>query len=149
MAKPTKYTPGSFLEVSDMHGGRKIVLVCRDGITYWDACDERSATPLMIVPEMQPKEIGTLSKYVFKHGLQAQLRAQMAWLRSRADARINDPLFFMRMLWCVMKRQEAKTDEAALEAAYEAAREQEQTALNIHRYIDKIRAVTKKRPNVR
>jgi len=147
MAKPTKFTPGSFLEVSDMHGGRKVVLVCRDGITYWDACDEHSITPLMIVPEMHPEEIGTLSKYVFKHELQAQLRAQMAWLRSRADTRINDPLFFMRMLWCIKKRQEGKADEAALEAAYEAAMEQEQMALNIHRYIDKIRAVTKKAGN--
>ncbi|MDR2208066.1 MAG: hypothetical protein LBE22_03730 [Azoarcus sp.] len=139
MQKPLKFQPGSFLEISDMQGARKIVLVCRDGSTYWDVCNAQTVTPLVIFPDLEPVEIGTLSEYVTHHGLQEQLQAQAAWLRLRGDRRVDDPLFFMRMLWCLQTLQEARIDEAAFEVAHAAADAQEQMALNVHQYIDRFR----------
>jgi hypothetical protein len=56
--KTTKFPPGSFLEIDDLQGGRKVVLVGRDGVTYWDTIDAEKVTPLVIHPVCKPIELG-------------------------------------------------------------------------------------------
>ena len=60
MDKKTRFKPASFLEVDDLYGGRKVVMVGADGITFWDALDVETVTPIVIHPIFKPVEIGPL-----------------------------------------------------------------------------------------
>ena len=50
MDKRTRFKPASFLEVDDLYGGRQVVMVGADGITFWDALDVETVTPIVIHP---------------------------------------------------------------------------------------------------
>ena len=46
MDKKTRFKPASFLEVDDLYGGRKIVMIGADGITHVAIySDEKESTP--------------------------------------------------------------------------------------------------------
>jgi len=123
--------------MDDLDGGRKVVMVCRDGVTYWDALDADQATPLVIHPVMNPVEIGTMAEFAQK-APEAAHRV-IAFLRRRLDQRVdNDPLYVMRVLWAVsQKLQEsgnADPDDATLGWACAQAAIQQQTAVRMHGY---------------
>ena len=68
MSKSQRFTPGSYLEVDDLGGGRKVVLVAKDGATFWDSLDVERVTPIVIHAELHPVDLGTLHDLVAKRG---------------------------------------------------------------------------------
>ncbi|WP_240533956.1 hypothetical protein [Aeromonas veronii] len=108
MMKTMRFQPGTFLEVDDLAGGRKVVMVCKDGVTFWDMLDAKEATPLVIHPSMNPVEIGTFAQFSAAKGLQRATRKVIAFLRRRLDTRLDsDPLFVMRVLWFAAQKGQA------------------------------------------
>lgn len=94
-----KFQPGTFLEVDDLHGNRKVVMVGRDGVTYWDSLDPDCVTPVVIHPVLNPVDLGTLATFVLQKGLTVAVQKVMSSLSVHIDARKNDSLFVMRVLW--------------------------------------------------
>ena len=74
MDKKTRFKPASFLEVDDLYGGRKVVMVGADGITFWDALDVETVTPIVIHPIFKPVEIGPLIEFARRNDLLDALR---------------------------------------------------------------------------
>lgn len=133
--KSMKYQPGTFLEVDDLSGGRKVVLVGKDGVTFWDSVTADSVTPLVIHPVLKPLELGTLVHFVRTRHLAAAANALLDQLRMAHDARQHDCLFVMRALWMLAPHA---TDEqwlpapAELQSAMRQAEIQETVAQRIH-----------------
>lgn len=133
--KNTKFQAGTFIELDDPAGGRKVGLVGKDGVTFWDAIDHDSVTPLLIHPVMQPRELGSLVSFAHARGLGAAAPAVLAALRRQMDARQNDALFVMRVLWCLAPQAHGDDwtpDQATLAAALEQAEAQQARALRVH-----------------
>lgn len=134
------FQPGMFIEVDDSFGQRKIVMVCGDGVTYWDTLDTQKVTPIVIHPVMNPIEIGSFVQFGQEKGLQEALRHLIAFLNQNNDLRVSsDPLFLMRALWSLAKRADVPgwvPSKEDLTWAVEQADEQEQCALRIHRHAD-------------
>ena len=140
--KVTRYTPASFLEMDDLHGGRKIVMVGADGITYWDALDVDRVTPVVIHPVFNPKALGGLVAYAREHDMVEGLRALTGRINDRqADRAKRDPLHVMRALVAYSKGV-ADGSEAALDAALAAANAQETLALETQRVIERYAEAT-------
>ncbi|WP_426810498.1 hypothetical protein ABOC32_06650 [Pseudomonas sp. WOUb67] len=131
-----KYQPGSFIEVDDMAGGRRVGMVCKDGVTFWDLLDAERCTPLTIHPSMNPQALGTLVQFSQDKGLASATQALVGHLQAAGDPRLNaDPLFVMRALWFVAQKAAGAggaADEATLLWACEQASAQEQSAARIH-----------------
>ena len=131
----TRFQPGTFLEVDDMAHGRKVVMVGRDGVTYWDSIDAAKVTPLVIHPVMQPVELGTLVQFVQNKGVSAVAKRVMESLRARMDARRHDSLFVMRMLWNLARKVEGKDwapDEGLVQWAQQQAEGQDVAVSRVH-----------------
>ncbi|SIR36783.1 hypothetical protein SAMN05216501_0329 [Pseudomonas putida] len=130
-----KYQPGTFIEVDDMAGGRRVGMVCKDGVTFWDLLDSERCTPLTIHPSMNPQALGTLVQFSQDKGLVSATQALVTYLQASGDTRLTeDPLFVMRALWFIAKKAitENIPDSATLSWACDQARAQEQTAARIH-----------------
>ncbi|WP_245362497.1 hypothetical protein [Pseudomonas sp. BP8] len=131
-----KYQPGTFIEVDDMAGGRRVGMVCKDGVTFWDLLDADLCTPLTIHPSMKPEELGTLIQYGQSKGLIGATQALVGHLHAAGDQRLNgDPLFVMRALWFVAKKASGVAyipDAGTLLWACEQAQAQAQAAARIH-----------------
>jgi hypothetical protein len=132
--KTTKFPPGSFLEIDDLKGGRKVALVGRDGVTYWDSMDAERVTPLVIHPVLQPVELGSMVRFIQAHGLSATAVKAQELLKARMDARADDALFIMRVLWVLSKEVgfDSAPSDAFVDAAIAKAKDQEQAALAVH-----------------
>lgn len=142
--KVTRYTPTSFLEMDDLHGGRKIVMVGADGITYWDALDVERVTPVVIHPVFKPKAIGGLVAFARQHDMIAGLRALTARINDRqADRAKRDPLYVMRAM-VAYSTGVADGSDAALDAALAAANAEEKLALDTQEVIERYVEVTEK-----
>jgi hypothetical protein len=130
-----KYQPGSFLEVSDMDGGRKVVMVGRDGVTYWDSGDATKVTPLVIHPVMEPVELGSLVGFVRSKALEAAVKVVMESLRVHMDARQEDSLFVMRVMWNLASKSTGAgwvPDDGLVTWARQQAEAQEATVGRVH-----------------
>lgn len=126
--KATKFQPGTFLEVDDLAGGRKVVSVGRDGATYWDVLDANRVTPLVIHPSQNPQGLGSMAEFVHAKGLQGRVEGVVGHLRDEGLDPESDPLFVMRVLWEVANNASGQDYSQAVLAA----KEQEAAALKIH-----------------
>ena len=135
--KTHKYQPGTFIEVDDMAGGRRVGMVCKDGVTFWDLLDANGCTPLAVHPSMKPEGLGTLIQFAQREGLVEATRVLVNHLRAGNDHRLGaDPLFVMRALWFIASKAKGEgyvPDAAMLQWACEQADAQEQLAGRIHR----------------
>jgi len=140
-AKPMRYPPMTLLEVSDQAGGRKVVMVCKDGVTYWDVLDASEATPLVIHPAMEPKELGDLVAYCKNNGLVPARDALVGFLRKDGNARLDsDPLFVARVLWFIRTRATGDNQvpaEDVMQWAIEQALLQERKLVQTHQVIER------------
>lgn len=131
-----KYQPGTFIEVDDMAGGRRVGMVCKDGVTFWDLLDSELCTPLTIHPSMKPSELGTMVQFSQKKGLGKAIQALVSHLQAMGDQRLDsDPLFVMRALWFVAQKASGGDfvpDAGVLQWACEQAHAQAQSAGRIH-----------------
>lgn len=131
----TKLLPGTFLEIDDMAGGRRVVMVGRDGVTFWDSSDSAKVTPLVVHPVMHPVELGSLISFTKSKRLEAAARSVMESLRARMDARRDDSLFVMRVLWSLAPKVQGENwvpDDELLSWALQVAEEQGVSAGRIH-----------------
>lgn len=135
--KDMKFQAGTFLEVENLTGGRKVVQVCKDGITYWDSMSKPLA-PVIIHPVLKPVSLGSLTQFISEHYLATAVTALITYFRLKSDSRLdNDSLFFMRTLWFIAQKVKGSDYKPALEElewAYEQAKQQEENALKIHSY---------------
>lgn len=130
MDKKTRFTPASFVEVDDLYGGRKIVMVGADGITYWDALEVETVTPIVIHPIFKPKEIGPLIAFARQNDLLDALRNLTAHINAAQDGRAQrDPLYVMRALVAYSKGTCDGSTEAYDKAVF-AASEEEKRAMD-------------------
>jgi len=131
--KTLKFQPGTFLEMDDLAGGRKVVSVGRDGSTYWDLLDADRATPIVIHPSQNPENLGSMADFVEKHNLQGQVEGMVGHLRGQGVDPENNPLFVMRVLWVMTRMTDASASgEALYGQALQVAQAQEVAALKIH-----------------
>lgn len=131
--KTMKFQPGTFLEMDDLAGGRKVVVVGRDGSTYWDMLNADRVTPIVLHPSQRPESLGSIADFVQKHGLQDRVEGLVLHLREQGLDPEGNPLFVMRVLWEMARRAgEPAADEAALATALHAAKAQEAVAIKIH-----------------
>lgn len=131
----SRFQPATFLEVDDLSGGRKVVMVGRDGVTFWDSIDTEKVTPVVIHPVLKPVELGTLVVFVQSKNLTTAAKQVMESLRVHMDARQEDSLFIMRMLWNLEPKaadQNWVPDESTVQWAHQQAEAQEAAALRVH-----------------
>lgn len=144
--KPMRYPPMTLLEVSDQAGGRKVVMVCKDGVTYWDVLDAGEATPIVIHPALEPKELGDLVVYCQNNGLVPARDALVAFLREQGNARLDsDPLFVVRALWFIRSRATGDNQvptEEVMQWAIEQALLQERKLVQNHQVIERFCTAT-------
>ncbi len=101
-SKALKYIPGSFLEVDSAEGGRKVVMVGRDGCAFWDALDASTSTPISIHPVLRPVEIGTIESLITSRGLRAACEVLLNNLRAGGELELRDDvLLIARVLWAL------------------------------------------------
>lgn len=137
MDKKTRFKPASFLEVDDLYGGRKIVMVGADGITYWDALDVEAVTPIVIHPIFKPVEIGPLIEFARRNDLLDALRMLTQHINStQAERAQRDPLYVMRTLVAYSKGA-CDGSAGAVEKAVTAANEEEQRAMGAQAIYEK------------
>lgn len=134
MTKTMKFQPGTFLEMDDLAGGRKVVVVGRDGATYWDMLDADLVTPIVIHPSMNPVGLGSMADLVGdEEAPQDRLASVGLYLKGKGFDPEANPLFMMRVLWALVREGKGDlSDEQRLEHALGVAQEQEATALKIH-----------------
>lgn len=101
----TKFTPGIFIEIDNLMGGRKLSLVCDDGITAIDNVDITKSTPIMIHPKLKPVEIGFTHDYLKAHNLDRHY-ANVITLITRRDlgSIYADSLLMIRILHAITTR---------------------------------------------
>jgi len=137
MNAKTRYKPASFLEVDDLYGGRKIVMVGADGITYWDALNAETATPIVIHPIFKPVEIGALIEFARTNDLLDALRSLTQHINDTQDNRAQrDPLHVMRVLVAYSKGTCDGSDDA-VERAIKEANDEENRALGAQAIYEK------------
>ena|SRR5215207_2576215 len=144
--KNMEFPPGTFLEVDNLAGGRKVVMVGADGVTYWDSLRTKEVTPVVIHPVLKPKALGTLVAFIGAKGLTKAAHCVMNTLQARGDARQNDSLFVMRALWELASSVVGDAwvpDDAVLSQALERAAEQEEAALRHAGFTERLVAATK------
>lgn len=142
--KSTRYPAGSFLEIDDLKGGRKVVMVAKDGVTYLESTQAGSPlTPVAIHPVLHVEELGALGAFAMRRGLTAALRKLIEVMRERFDTRLDhDPLYVMRLLWALGRGAEPGyvPDAAAIDRACQVAAAQEQASVQLHFYAERYAA---------
>lgn len=132
-----KFKPATFLEVDDLYGGRKIVMVGADGITFWDALDVEAVTPIVIHPIFKPVDIGALIEFARRNDQLDALRALTQRINAEQASRAQrDPLYVMRALVAYSKGP-ADGSAGAIAKAILAATEEEQRAMGAQAIYEK------------
>lgn len=140
MDRKTRFKPASFLEVDDLYGGRKTVMVGADGITYWDALDVEAVTPVVIHPIFNPREVGSLIEFARRQDLLDALRALTAHIDEAHGGRARrDALFVMRSLIAYSKGA-CDGSAAAIEKAVAMAGQEEARAMGMQSLVEKYNA---------
>ncbi len=133
------YTPGTFIEIDDLYGNRKISMVAKDGITFWDAVSVDSVTPIIIHPVFNPVELGSLMDFVQKHKAEAVLAAVAAFFKRKLDDSLeSDPIYLMRIIWAFVSIKnppyESDVSDSNIEDAIAMAQEQNRNVMELHEF---------------
>jgi len=148
MNKPLKYKPGVFVEIEDFNGGRKVVMTCRDQVTFVDSSSPDESTPIIYHPVMKPEELGDVVSFSSSNSISAVLSSVVDYFTRRMNTSLDkDPLLVMRIMWFLNKK--AKTDpsnyiasESDIEWAVREATEQERQALQGHKFAERFAELT-------
>lgn len=125
-----------------MPGGRKVVLVGRDGATFWDDTDSEEVTPLVIHSMLDPVALGSVTEFVRAQRLTSAAKRVVGSLEARRD----DSLFLMRLLHALgAARPQGQgddwiPDESALRAARERVEAQSRAIRDVHRALADVAA---------
>jgi|GEM_PF-1848392 len=103
--KTLRFPAGTFLVIDAPQGGRRVVLVCRDGVTTVDSMDAYVSTPLTIHPAYRPEPMGTLTEFVMATGF-APLMPQLIGY-ARQFPGLADGLSFVRFLFEILQATSA------------------------------------------
>ena len=144
--KHMEFPPGTFLEIDSLEGGRTVVMVGADGVTYWDSLRTTGVTPVVIHPVLNPKALGTLVAFIAGARLTKAAHCVMNTLQSRGDVRQNDSLYVMRTLWALAPAVVGDAwvpDDAALKQALDRAAAQEDAALRTAGLAERLVAAAK------
>lgn len=119
------------IEIDDLNGGRKVSIVGKGGTMYCDSLDPATTTPLAIISQGNPVNLGTIVSFVQDNELQSQLAAVREYIENNNKERANDILYQARMLWTLWKNpQELNT--SVLDWANAKVEKQEQTIKSHH-----------------
>lgn len=129
MDKKIRFKASEFIEVDDLFGGRKTVMVGADGITFWDALCSEKVTPILIHPIFKPELIGGMIEFVRNNDLVEALRNIASFINQAQDQRADrDQLYVMRVLLAYSKGL-CNGSAEAIEKAVLLADEEEKRAL--------------------
>jgi hypothetical protein len=140
MKTNTRFPAGTFLEVDDLEGGRKVVLVGKDGVTFWDSIQTENVTPVVIHPVFKPVELGSAVFFVRQKGLEQAAQKVIEMQRARMTGRADDSLYIMRVLWHLAQKSQGAgwvPDDATAQEAMDKADAQEATALKAHQFAER------------
>lgn len=135
-AKTMRFQAGSFIELDDFHGGRRVAMVCRDGITCVDSMNTAESTPLFLHPVMEILPLGTLMEFVVRHDLRNAM-AQVVDDAVLNDEPIPDALMLIQRLWFLNRfgiKGDMTISPEVLKQAKDSANTQRENALLIHHY---------------
>jgi|GEM_PF-3752597 hypothetical protein len=122
-----KFQPGSFVELDDLLSGRKISLVCQDGMTSVDTVAIGMATPFLIHKSFNPVMLGSISSFVAANGLgEAYNRLLSILVRQDMNDEANDPLFIIRALSFIQKTMPVEITLPLIDEAIKSSRDQQQ-----------------------
>lgn len=133
------YTPGTFIEIDDLYGNRKVSMVAKDGITFWDSVDAEAVTPIVIHPVFKPVEIGSLMDFVLKNKAESVLTSVGEFFKRKLDDSLeSDPIYLMRIIWAFVSNNNQPYDsvvqDADIEKAILIAQQQTRSALELHEF---------------
>ena len=104
MNSNAKFIPGSFIEQDDLMGGRKISMVCDDGLTAIDNVDYNKSTPVYMHPNFKPVALGHLHEYMKRHSMDRHYANVVTLIISKdLGALYNDSLLMIRILAFIRK----------------------------------------------
>lgn len=140
--KNMKFKAGAFIEIDDLAGGRKIVMTCKDEMTYWDTLNVEESTPIVIHECMNPVSVGTLSEFIKNAGMQKIIVSVLEKLKAKIGQRVeSDPLFLMRVIWHLSKIKTdtggGDVDQELFLTAFEMAEKQQNDAIRTQKHIEK------------
>ena len=144
MMKTTKYQPGTYLELDNGAGGRKVVLVGRDGVTYWDSIDPSKVTPLVIHPVLKPVELGSVSSFISAKNLRFAAPKAMEVLSVFKPTRQQDSIYIMRVLWHLASKATGEQwvpQEGEIRDALAEAERQEGAVFSLHEAVARYNAI--------
>lgn len=131
-----KFKAGTFIELDDMHGGRRVALICRDGITCIDSMNVDESTPLFLHPVFDPVALGTLMEFVAARDMRHALSVAMDYSLNN-DPVLPDALMLFQRLWFLSSYGIKGDMTPSLELLNQAASDanaQRDRALAIHHY---------------
>jgi hypothetical protein len=133
-----KWNPGSFIEVDDLFGGRKVVMAGQDGITFWDGPATKIASPLVVHRVLRPQPLGSLVAFVRGNGVTPFLKEVLRLVDRDCHDRGSDALFFMRVVWSLVRNRGVSgapwaPQEEDISRAILDAEQQEKRALELQR----------------
>lgn len=141
MTMTLKFQPGSFVELDDLNGGRRVALIGRDGISCIDSMDVSLATPLFLHPVFAPRGLGTLMEFVKENRLHGAL--MLVSVEPRAGDEPMDVLQLMQRLWCLsrmgLSEDKLPTSDQLADSRVQAAMMRNK-AEEIHRYAARYQA---------
>lgn len=99
-----KFQPGIFIEIDDLMGGRKISMVCDDGITAIDNINPDKAVPIMIHHKLTPTVIGFMHEILKSKSMERHY-ANVVTVMARRDmgALFKDNLLMIRVLMLIQE----------------------------------------------
>lgn len=122
-----KFPPGSFVELDDLLSGRKISLVCQDGMTSVDTVAIGLATPFFIHKSFNPVMLGSIASYVEANSLgEAYNRLLSILVRQDLNDEANDPLFIIRALNFIHKAMPVELTLPLINDAIKSSKDQQQ-----------------------
>ncbi|MBJ8931641.1 hypothetical protein [Citrobacter freundii] len=101
-----KFQPGIFIEIDDLMGGRKISMVCDDGITAIDNINPEKAVPIMIHNKLTPTVIGYMHEILKSKSMERHY-ANVVTVMARRDmgALFKDSLLMIRVLTLIQSNK--------------------------------------------
>lgn len=131
-----RLTPGTFVELDNLMGGRKISLVCPDGLTSIDSTAVGFSTPFLIHKKFKPLALGSISHFVLNHHLDdAYSRLVSVLRRKEMENESTDCLFIIRALDFLRLNSEKELTLPLIDAAIDSSRSQQQMLNDLQQII--------------
>lgn len=131
-----KFPAGTFIEIDDGAGGRRVSMVGKDGVTFIDSMDVNAATPIVIHTVMHPEPLGTVMEFAAANDLVPVMQLFISYHRERINSDFEgDPLLMMRLLWHFRRLGGTKSTPSLISKAIDAAKKEKESVRKLHAHV--------------